>query len=80
MVKDMIKRYFVEVYKVNSGELIIQTQWFDALEEAIGWEKTLDTLDREYNTSILESEYNEETDEYGDVIETLRKTDIKIVE
>ena len=80
MVKDMIKRYFVEVYKVNSGELIIQTQWFDTLEEAIGWEKTLDTLDREYNTSILESEYNEETDEYGDVIETLRKTDIKIVE
>ena len=80
MVKDMIKRYFVEVYKANSGESIIQTQWFDTLEEAIGWEKTLDALDREYNTSILESEYNEETDEYGDVIETLRKTDIKIVE
>lgn len=68
-----MKKYYIEIFKEDSGDYIIQSDWFDSEEQAIEWCKTIAYLDiYDYEIWLMSSEWDEESDTYTD-IECVRK-------
>lgn len=63
-----MKKYYIEISDTNnSGEYIMQSEWFDTEEKAIEWWNNIKFLDIHYDVYLMASEWNLEEDTYTDI-------------
>lgn len=64
-----MKKYYIEL-ATNSGDVILQSKWYNTKEEAIDWAENIDYIG--WASSILclmSSEWDTEEDTYTDIIQ-----------
>jgi hypothetical protein len=64
-----MKKYYIEL-ATNSGDVILQSKWYDTKEEAIAWAENIEYIG--WVSAILclmSSEWDTEEDTYIDIIQ-----------
>ena len=64
-----MKKYYIEL-ATNSGDVILQSKWYDTKEEAIAWAENVEYIG--WSSDILclmSSEWDTEEDTYIDIIQ-----------
>lgn len=64
-----MKKYYIEL-ATNSGDVILQSKWYDTKEEAIAWAENVEYIG--WISAILclmSSEWDTEEDTYIDIIQ-----------
>lgn len=68
--KKQVKFYVEITHCEDCSNYAIQSKWFDTIEQAREWfEKDIDFLGEDYNAYIMQAEYDETSDSYGDIAE-----------
>lgn len=63
-----MKKYYIELYCLNSSNYIMQSKWYDTEEEALKCASVVDYLNPGFVLALMASKWDEENDTYTDII------------
>lgn len=69
-----MKKYYIEITDLDSGDYIVQSEFFDSEEQAVKWAEKIEYIREQYVIDLMCCEWYED-DHYGDIdfVRTLRK-------
>lgn len=64
-----MKKYYIEL-ATNSGDIILQSKWYETKQEALKWAEDIDYIGYIYTVlCLMSSEWDTEEDVYTDIIQ-----------
>lgn len=69
--KTYVKKYYIEMYwhPSNGEDYVLQSQWFDAEEEAIQWATQISWVSENFDVCLMSAEWDIDDGTYGDIIQ-----------
>lgn len=64
---DTYYKFYIEIVDEKTKEYILQSNYFDNMEIAINWSKSITFLKEDYKIYIMKQIYNTETEEMSDI-------------
>lgn len=61
-------KYYIEISDLDDAcGYILQSRFFDTEEQAIKWARSITFLDKHYNVSLMQAEWDNENYTYNDI-------------